>query len=167
MSEKYPSVNVTQLIDCDGSSWQTKSGGILEVLYKLDYAMVMRFLDYDSEEFQRLPELRGLRSYRVSDITLGAVGAKEWHKARNEIVFALSGSLRWTCEDVYGGKKEYVLDGSNAVFTPRGILHTYTALSERASIGVLANTLFDASDPTTHDSYPVEEFRTIAEQHSP
>ncbi len=157
MRDKYPSVNDIVTIECPGL-WQTKSGGILEVLFKLDYDLVMKFLDYDSLEFTKLPHLRGLRSYTVHDVPKDSIGAREWHKARNEIAFALNGTFQWRCEDIYGGKKEFILDGSHAVFTPHGLMHAYTALIDRSAIGVLANTLFDPEDQSTHDTYSYEEF---------
>lgn len=157
MRDRYPSIRDVRVIECPGS-WQTKSGGILEVLFKIDYDFVMKFLDYDSSEFKKLPHLRGLRSYNVHNVAKNAIGAKEWHKARNEIAFALSGSFQWTCEDIYGGKKEFILDGSHAIFTPHGLMHTYTALIDQSAIGVLANTLFDPEDKLTHDTYSYETF---------
>ena len=160
MKKAFSSVNDIVVIECPGY-WQTKSGGILDVLFKMDYDFVMKFLEYESLELTKLPHLRGLRSYTVHDVAKDSIGAKEWHKARNEIVFALSGTFRWTCEDIYGEKKEFILDGSNAIFTPHGLMHTYIALADQSAIGVLANTLFDPQDNSTQDTYSIEAFREL------
>lgn len=145
-----------------GGEWVTKSGGLLNVLFKLDYSLVERLLTYDSKELATIPQdIRGLRSYRVKQIPLGAIGANEWHKVRNEVVFAPQGRIKWTCQDAYGGVSEYILDGTQVVFTPHHILHRYESLDNNSSIAVLANTLFDPNDPATQDSYSQEQFTQL------
>ncbi len=156
-----PSVNEIIVTEA-GGDWPTKSGGFLNVLYKLDWTIVNRLLAYDEDELKEIPvDIRGLRSYRVTNIPQGTLGANEWHKVRNEVVFALKGRIKWTCTDTYGESKEFILDGSQAVFTPHHILHTYEALEEDSTISVLANTLFDPSDPNTFDTYTKDEFDTL------
>ena len=157
----FPSVNEVIATEA-GGNWPTKSGGFLNVLFKLDWSTVNKMLTYDEDELRKLPiDIRGLRSYRVEDIPKGALGANEWHKIRNEVVFILKGRIKWTCTDTYGESKEFILDGSQAVFTPHHILHTYEAIEEDSSISVLANTLFDPSDPRTFDTYPKDDFDTL------
>lgn len=146
-----------------GGNWPTKSGGFLNVLYKLDWTIVNKLLAYDEDELKEiLVDIRGLRSYRVTNIPQGTLGANEWHKVRNEVVFVLKGRIKWTCTDTYGESKEFILDGSQAVFTPHHILHTYEALEDDSTISVLANTLFDPGDPSTFDTYTKDEFDALA-----
>lgn len=153
-----PSVNEI-IVTKAGGDWPTKSGGFLNVLYKLDWTIVNKLLAYDEDELKKIPvDIRGLRSYRVTDIPQGTIGANEWHKVRNEVVFVLKGRIKWTCTDTYGESKEFILDGSQAVFTPHHILHTYEALEDDSTISVLANTLFDPSDPSTFDTFTRNEF---------
>lgn len=154
----YPKVEEIITFEA-GGNWPTKSGGQLSVLFKLDYDIVHRFLSYDDAELSKLPvDIRGLRSYRVENIPKGAIGANEWHAVRNELVFVLKGSIRWDCTDLYGGERSFVIDGSQAVFTPHHIMHRYTALEDNTTVGVLANTLFIPEQSSTHDSYPSESF---------
>lgn len=153
-----PSVNDIIVVNCKGE-WPSKSGGLLHVLYKLDYSLVEKLLEYDPVEISEIDrDIRGLRSYCVKNIPKGALGANEWHKVRNELVFALSGRLRWVCVDTQGSTREFILDGETAVFTPHHIIHTYEALDEDSAIGVLTNTLYFPDDSTTHDTYPIDKF---------
>ena len=166
MSEKLPSVNDIIATPC-GGSWETKSGGTLNVLYKIDFAIVQKLLTYDDAELAVTnQDIRGLRSYRVRSVPGGAIGANEWHKIRNELVFASEGSFLWSCEDTYGEVREFTLDGSSAVYTPHHILHRYKSLEGGSTISVLANTLFDPNDPSTHDSYSLGQFRQAQQENA-
>lgn len=159
--KSLPSVDDIVVIKTDGE-WQTKSGGTLSVLYKIDYPTLTKFLHYDQQELSKLPtDIRGLRSYKVANIPVGSVGADEWHRVRNEIVFALKGSFRWMCHDAYGKTREYILSGNTAILTPHHILHTYVALEDDSTICSLANTLFLPEKPETHDTYSAEELTTL------
>jgi dTDP-4-dehydrorhamnose 3,5-epimerase-like enzyme len=102
----------------------------------------------------------------VSNIPKGSIGAREVHKVRHELAFVLDGSVRWTCEDVYGNVKECILDKTTAIWTPPYVLHTYEALEENSRILVIANTLFDPNDPRTHDSYSETEFRELQAEYA-
>ena len=143
--------------------WDTKSGGKLNVLFELGNDVIQAdFFNYQTSELSKIPtDVRGLRLYQVSDLAEDSVGAKEWHRVRNELVFVLKGSVKWICEDVYGGKKEYVIDGHSGVWTPPFILHTYETVDDNTQILVVANTLFLPGDPRTHDSYSTKEFREL------
>jgi len=101
----YPTVEDIVVIEGKGP-WGTKSGGKLNVLFGLPLGLLQeKFFDYNKTELEAVPtDIRGLRSYVVSGLTKGAVGANEWHKLRNEIVFAAKGRFRWSCEDVHGNK---------------------------------------------------------------
>lgn len=143
--------------------WHSKSGGELQVLFNLPFDVMRTFSsDYDPAELASIPtDIRGLRSYRVTGIPRGAIGANEWHKLRRELVFATEGTVRWTCEDTAGRKKVITLDGQRGALVPPGILHTYEALTDNASLLVIANTIFIPEDPSTHDSYSAESFKEL------
>lgn len=148
--------------------WDTKSGGKLNVLFGLGNDVIQAdFFSYQPLELSKIPaDVRGLRSYRVSDLVKGSIGAKEWHRLRNELVFVLEGAVKWTCEDVYGGKQEFIIDGQSGVWTPPFILHTYEAIADNTQILVIANTLFLPDDPRTHDTYTTDEFRELQTQYA-
>ena len=158
--KKIPDVNDILVIDTTGD-WPTKSGGNLHVLYRLDYKVLQDFLSYDMDELAKIKtDIRGLRSYVVTDIKKGCVGANEWHRVRNELVYCTRGTLRWTCKDLFGNTREFLLEKDKAILTPHHILHTYTSLSPISSISVLANTLFIPDNPSTHDTYSSIEFQS-------
>ncbi|HEV7454413.1 MAG TPA: hypothetical protein VGO07_04080 [Candidatus Saccharimonadales bacterium] len=143
--------------------WQSKSGGRLEVLFSMSREQVVNFLDYDNAEFAAVQaasgtDIRGLRSYTVSDIPKGSVGGKEWHRARTEYVRAAAGAAMWECIDFQGNERHIALDGTTAVITPPGILHTYRALEDGTELQVVCNTLFVPEDPLTHDTYLRDTF---------
>lgn len=163
---KIPTINDITVIERDWP-WPTetfaaKSGGELSVLIALPHNIVDGgFLQYEPEELRGIPDIRGIRSYRVANIPEGSVGAKEWHRVRQELVFALGGAVRWSCEDVHGTKKEFTLDENTGVWTPPFIFHSYKALTEGVSIVVVANTLFDPKNDATKDTYFLEDFRAL------
>lgn len=160
--KKLPSINDILVIKTDGE-WQTKSGGTLSVLYKIGYEAVSDFLSYDEQELSKIPaDIRGLRSYIVEHVSKDSIGANEWHRVRNEIVFALKGSFSWTCTDTLGQTKDFVLDGTTAILTPHHILHTYVALEDDSTIGAFANTIYIPEIAATHDTYSAAEFATIS-----
>jgi len=134
--------------------WTTKSGGRLEVLCRLGFSESLEFLNYFKDS-----DIRGLRIYIVSFLPKKAVGGKEFHKIRSEILIVVNGKILLICEDVKGGRMEYVLTPeTGGIMVPPYILHTYIVQEEGSSILVLANTDFDPEDPLTHDSYPEREF---------
>lgn len=169
MSELRPHTPVSnvQIFDIKGP-WQTKSGGELSQLFNLPAEIIQSsFFQYDTDELAAIPnDVRGLRAYRVRDIPKGAVGANEWHKVRHELVFALSGRVRWLCEDVYGDTQETILDEHTGIWVKPGILHTYEALSSAAGLLVIANTLFNPNDPATHDTYSANTFYELQAAYS-
>jgi hypothetical protein len=158
-------VSDIRLIESRGP-WDTKSGGKLNVLFALSRAELDAFLDAENPEFDIVQsssgyDIRGLRSYSVSEIPNGSIGANEWHRARTECVIALSGRALWHCVDLAGDERNFTLDGSNAVITPPGILHTYTALEDDTRLQVICNTLFIPDEPSTHDTYPKDTFEEL------
>jgi dTDP-4-dehydrorhamnose 3,5-epimerase-like enzyme len=155
-------VDDVKIIDRKGP-WNTKSGGELNVLFGIDYTEIQtNFFSYGKDELAAIPkDVRGLRSYIVNGLPKGSIGANEWHKLRQELVFAISGSVSWTCEDAYGRKKVVTLDDKHGIWVPPHILHTYEALATNASLLVVANTLFFPEDPSTHDSYNANDFREL------
>lgn len=151
-----------QLFDRSGP-WKTKSNGTLQVLFNLPYSLLQSdFFNYIPVELASAQQdIRGLRSYRVTNLKQGAIGANEWHRIRHEIVYVAQGKLRWSCEDVYGAKSEVLLDETNILWIPSYVLHTYEIIDDDTEICVIANTLFDPTDPTTHDTYSADAFSSI------
>ena len=157
-----PTVKDVGEIELKGS-WRTKSGGELNVLFGIPYEdLQANFLEYDSERLASISkDIRGLRSYKVSNIPKGTIGANEWHTLRQELIFAIQGNVQWTCEDIYGKKKILTLNEAKGIWIRPYILHTYKALSDNANLLVVANTLFFPDDPSTHDTYTIEQFREL------
>lgn len=159
-------VSEVKEIDIAGP-WDTKSGGRLSVLFGMNMDKLKdQYFSYPTEAITDI-DIRGLRAYMVSGLAKGSVGAKEWHKARNELVFAISGKVEWKCEDINGSFKIIILDEKAGVWTPPGILHTYTALEDNSSLLVIANTLFDPNKPETHDTYSTDSFKELQKKTSP
>ena len=156
-----------QIILKPSGPWDTKSGGTLNVLFAMPLVTVRdRFLHYENDELDRVPsDIRGLRAYTISDLPNGRIGVTEWHRIREEMVFALEGSVRWMCEDLFGDKREYVLIAGVGVWMPPFILHTYEVKEEGSGLLVIANTLFIPNDPRTHDTYSMETFRELQAEH--
>ena len=157
-----PIVNDVQIIETRGP-WNTKSGGKLNVVFAMPLATVQdRYLHYETTELDRVPsDIRGLRVYTVRDLPNGKIGGIEWHRVREEMVFALEGSVHWMCEDLFGGKRDFVLTTGVGVWMPPFILHAYEVKEESSGLFVIANTLFVPDDPRTHDTYSMETFREL------
>jgi hypothetical protein len=145
--------------------WRSKSGGLLRVPFALSHAQTLQLFDYDPDELARIPrDIRGLRMFVLENIPAGGVAGGEFHRIRFEIAVTTRGRVRWRCEDVYGGCKEFAPQRDDALCLPPFILHTLEALEDQSAVHFIANTLFDADDPSTHDSYPAHEFRALQER---
>ena len=160
--EAHYTVDDIQQIESRGP-WKSKSGGDLNVMLALPQEQLNVFLNFENPEFDYIQEasgenIRGLRSYTVSDIPRESVGGKEWHRARTEYVSALAGAALWQCVDLAGKEREFTLDGKSSVIVPPGILHTFVGLEDRTALQVICNTLFVPEDPLTHDTYSRESF---------
>lgn len=141
--------------------WQSKSGGELMVYFTLPRDALSQFLQYDQEELEGpSKDIRGLRCYTIRDIPRGGKGGGEFHKLRQEIVFALQGSLYWTCEDLAGGRWIFQITPDLGIWMPPFILHSYYAETDSGLI-VFANTLYDVDDSSTHDSYSLKDFQRL------
>lgn len=140
--------------------WETKSGGLLNVLFSIPYIdLTERFFTYDPDELQGISQdIRGLRSYHVSHLKKDSVGANEWHKIRNEILFAPKGSFQLDCRDSYGDISSVTINSDQCVWVPPYIMHAYKALEDDTEIIVVTNTLFDPADQSTHDTYRPDIF---------
>ena len=139
--------------------WHSKSGGRLEVFLALPRGTLEKFLDYSNPAFDAIPEdIRGLRTYTVSDVPKGSVGAKEWHKARTEFLTVTRGSVILDCVDMNGNEREFTLNGTAGVIVPPNIFHTYQSLEDHTNIQVIANTLFVPDNPLTHDTFFIDTF---------
>ena len=108
--------------------------------------------------------IKGLRSYTVSNIPKGSIGGKEWHKARSEYLYVPSGSATVQCIDLAGDEKTFTVTSKQAIIIPPGILHTYTALEDNTKLQVICNTLFIPNEPGTHDSFLPDEFYKLIEK---
>jgi quercetin dioxygenase-like cupin family protein len=149
-------------------TWPTKSNGELSVLFGINFTdLDEKYLHYEKTELARVPrDIRGLRSYTVTGLKKQSIGANEWHRIRNELVFVTRGRVKWSCEDVFGNKLEYELDEKSGVWTPPFILHAYKALEDDSELLVIANTLFFPEDPLTHDTYDLKSFGLLKDHYS-
>lgn len=160
-----PTVDDIQRLDSRGP-WRTKSGGDLMQILQLPLPTVAsRYLRYDLREVGRLStDIRGLRIYTVQHLPVGEVGGNEWHRVREEVVMTTGGSVRWSCLDVYGGRRNFTVPAGEGLWLPPLILHLYQVNVEASSLLIVANTLFH-DDPATHDTYPLESFSRLSREY--
>jgi hypothetical protein len=71
----------------------------------------------------------------------------------------------WICEDLYGARREFMPARDCILHFPPFILHTMESIEHGSAVVVIANTLYEADDPSTHDTYPVAEFRALQEHY--
>ncbi|MBS3124607.1 cupin domain-containing protein [Candidatus Woesearchaeota archaeon] len=161
-----PSGSVDEVITLSTNGpWKTKSGGDLSVLFSFDSYLFSNFFDYSRNELEKLPEdIRGLRSYRVSNIEKGKVGGLEFHRVRSEILYGLEGQVRLNCEDVYGGRRTLQINEKNGVLLPPFILHTYTA-EQKSDLLVFCNTIFPPEKEQLHDTYSKDVFQELQKKY--
>jgi WxcM-like, C-terminal. len=160
-----PNVNDIRELSMTGP-WRSKSGGLLSVPFALSYPQTMDIFDYDPSELDRVPrDIRGLRMFVLEDIPMGGVGGGEFHRLRIEIVFTVKGKVRWVCDDLYGGRKEFTPMRDCILHFPPFILHTMESMEHGSSVVVIANTLYDPDDARTYDTYSVAEFRSMQEHY--
>jgi hypothetical protein len=146
--------------------WRSKSGGLLSVPFTLPYAQAMNIFDYDPAELARIPrDIRGLRMFVLEEMPAGGVGGGEFHRLRIEIAFTMKGKVRWMCEDVYGGRKEFCPSRDCSLYFPPFIMHSVESLEAGSALVIIANTLYDADDARTHDTYPAAAFRELQEHY--
>lgn len=144
--------------------WNTKSQGALRVLLGIAPDMLRRFFNYDKRELDLIGrDIRGLRLYTVDGIGPRRTGGGEFHRIRNEFLFVTEGEVDVWCEDTWGSEVSFSLTKEKGLFIPPFILHTYVARTN-ACLLVVANTLFDASDSPSHDTYPYEVFSALRKQ---
>lgn len=157
MNRPYPTIDDVTFVEFKGP-WRTKSDGELNVLLALTQAALKTFLHHESTD-QSPVDTHGLRIYKVSDLSKGSVGANEWHRIRNEYTFVTKGVVSWRLQDKNNEYIEYTLTPSNGgIIIPHHIMHTYKALEDDTEIVVIANTLFNPEDASTHDTYPFDTF---------
>ena len=149
--------------------FKTKSGGDLSVLFALPFELVGKFFRYDKQELALVQkDIRGFRIYRVSDLSVGQIGGTEFHRIRQEIVLGLVGRIRWECEDLFGRKKEFVLNSETGIYMPPRILHTYYVEEADSGLVVVCNTLFPLpANLATNDTFSKEEFRALQKFNQP
>ena len=162
--------------------WKTKSGGELRVLFSVPFQVlfsgkkdplsgIKRFFEigdqiasgyfsYNKKELEKIPtDIRGFRSYTVSGLEKGSVGAMEFHKIRKELLFAIKGSAEIEVEDLEGGERKFIVNDETGLYIPSYLLHTYRVLENNTKILVVANTLYIPEKQETHDSFSIEVFR--------
>lgn len=158
--------------------YPTKSGGKLDKLFEFNSNSLFllndyhSYFDYDEEELARLPkDIRGLRSYTVHGLNVHqandspSIGGVEFHRLRKELFFVLDGMASVAVEDVYGGKKKFMLDPQKGLYILPFILHTYTVTAENTRLLVVANTIFNHNNDLTKDTYSLEAFRELQKQY--
>lgn len=150
--------------------WETKSKGQLDKLFELGFDTLFRngYLDYNQTELSYLPkDIRGLRSYTVHKLQprqndgTQTIGGVEYHRIRKELLFVLEGAATIELEDVYGTIRKVQLTPRNGLYIQPFILHTYWIDANNTRLLVIANTLFDATDDRTKDTYPATAFREL------
>ncbi len=150
--------------------WTTKSNGQLDKLFELGFEHLFHggYLDYDATELSYLPKnIRGLRSYTVHKLNITQengkpnIGGDEYHRIRKELLFVLEGAAMIELEDVYGKKREVQITPRKGLYIQPFILHTYRITADNTRLLVIANTLFDANDDRTKDTYPAAVFREL------
>lgn len=146
--------------------WPTKSNGELNILFARHLSYITGlFFEYDAQELEKIPrDIRGLRMYRVDNIPKGGVGGKEFHRIRQEIIIPIKGRLVYKCEDLFGKKWNFDLTPKTSIWVPSLIMHTYEALEADTAFLIIANTLYDATDKETWDTYSLEEFRALQKE---
>ena len=141
----------------------TKSHSTLNVAFALSQFETARFFNSSSpDEVRRLPgDPKGFRIYINDGIRKGRVGATEFHRVREEIVYCLLGEVFFTVEDVWGEKVSYVLSKGDGIWMPPFIYHRYEGVAEESWLMAVACTLFDPEDPATKDSYSFKKFKKL------
>lgn len=142
--------------------WATKSGGLMNVLFGFDQTILQRMSVVDPSELALVPQLQlGIRAFHTSGLVPGTVGGKHFHRIKQEIIALPRGRVSFTLEDVYGGQCQLELDATHrSLYIPPFVMHTYTVLETAELIGV-SNTLYDADNPATHDTYEDEPFQLL------
>lgn len=150
--------------------WVTKSKGQLDKLFEIGFDLLFHggYFDYDATELSYLSkDIRGLRSYTVHKLKQKqengepVIGGMEYHRIRKELFFVLEGGATIELEDVYGKIKKVALNPRNGLFIPPFILHTYWINADNTRLLVIANTLFDANDDRTKDTYSTVVFKEL------
>lgn len=157
----FPIIDQIRIFHAHGP-WPTKSGGSLVVPFSLPIDATFNFFNYDPIEIARINyDIRGLRTYIVSGLPANQIGGTEFHRVRQEIVINTRGRSHWILEDLSGDSKEFDLSENDGVYIPPFMLHSYHALVNNTDLMVIANTLFDANNPQTSDTYSCEIFRQL------
>ena len=146
--------------------WKTKSGGELNILFARHLSFINGlFFEYAAEELEKIPrDIRGLRMYRVDNIPKGGIGGNEFHRIRQEIIIPIKGRLAYECEDLFSRKRNFDLTPETSIWLPPLVMHTYEALENNNAIIVVANTLYDAADKETWDTYSVRDFYNLQKE---
>jgi hypothetical protein len=165
-----PKKNPPKLADCivfDNSfnrgHFTTKADALLYVNFALPFDLVEHFFEYDTEELELLKpyDIRGLRSYSVTGIGKDKMSGNEFHRIRKELITVSSGRLIFLLEDLYGSEREIELDSSKGLYVPPFVNHTSYSLEDNSGLVIIANTLFDSSNPITFDTFSEKVLREL------
>lgn len=142
--------------------WDTKSGGKMHVVFAFDESILRHLHVVDQQELALVPELQlGFRAFHSTGLKKGTVGGKHFHRIKQETIACAKGEVEFLLEDLYGGTRTVKLDiQSRSLFIPPFVMHTYTVLDDAELIGV-SNTLYDADNPNTFDTYEQDTFDTL------
>jgi len=160
--QKNATVDDVAILSAAGP-WRTKSGGSLSVPFSMKVEEALEYVSGHAGISDEAPDIRGLRIYMISDLENGAIGGGEFHRVRKEYAFTASGSVRWACEDLFGGTETFDVPAGHGLFIPPTIMHTYTVTSDATQLLVIANTMFNPNDLRTHDTYDREAFTELKE----
>ena len=164
MNERIVPKSVAQIgVFPNEGPWKSKSGGELNILFARHLSFITGlFFEYDADELEKIPrDIRGLRMYRMDNIPKGGIGGNEFHRIRQEIIIPIKGRLVYECTDLFGQKRDFDLTPKTSIWLPPLVMHTYQAQEDNSSIVVIANTLYDAADKETWDTYSLEEFNNL------
>lgn len=143
--------------------WDTKSGGKMNIVFAFNEEILKNLSDVDQRELDLVPQLElGYRAFHSTGLAAGSIGGRHFHRIKQETIALPKGKVEFLLEDLYGGSRRVTLDKINrSLFIPPFIMHTYTVIEEAELIGV-SNTLYDADNPATHDTYETDTFDRLA-----
>lgn len=110
------------------------------------------------------PNIRGFRLYTVLEQAADSIGGTEFHRQRQEMVYGVAGEFEWVCEDLRGNRSTHTIKPGTGVWMPPFILHTFTARVSGSGLLVACNTRYNASDPSTFDTFSAEVFASLQQQ---
>lgn len=170
---------IEELLKNSRGPWKSKSGGLLRVLFAVSPADAQTVLSglgkyafpisttritgirASDEEKAYLPadfDIDGFRGYTVTEMPVGGIGGKEFHRIRHEIIFGFDGKVNMKVEDLAGAVKSFELNEEIGVYMPPFMMHTVESMTDKSGILVFCNTMLDPNRRNTYDTYSREAF---------